>query len=45
MQFGRQYVEQVFRLVVLGSRNKMEDHLASCTCILCDVQTSFNVLY
>jgi len=43
MQFGRQYVEQVFKLVVLGTGNGMQDQLASYTCILYDVQTSFNI--
>lgn len=40
--FGRQYVEQVFQLVVLGREHGMQDQVASCTCMLCDVQTSFN---
>ena len=39
---GRQYVRQVFKLVMMGTGYRVQDEVASCTYMLCDVQTSFN---
>jgi hypothetical protein len=40
--FGRQYVRHVFKLVVLGTGYGVWDEVASCTYILCNIETSFN---